>query len=75
MISPAAFLFFLKKCNIINIKIIVFYWPTSTVYLINLCFSNSSVNAKKEILRYASPSHVCDFYFLFFVFSFVLEDH
>ena len=48
MISPGVSLHFLKKYNIVNIKNShVFYWPTSTVLLINSCFSSSSINAKK----------------------------
>ena len=35
-------LYFLKKCNIVNIKII------STVFLITICLSSSSINAKKK---------------------------
>ena len=32
---------FLKKCSTVNIKIIVFYLPTSTVFLIIICLSSS----------------------------------
>ena len=48
MIPPGVSHHFFKKCNIVNIKNShVFYWPTSTVLLINSCFSSSSINAKK----------------------------
>ena len=50
------FLFLSKNCKYYNY--FVFYWPTSTVILINICFSSSSVNAKNNC---APPSHVCDF--------------
>ena len=46
--STGAFLYFFKKSNIVNIRIIVFYWPTSTVFLVNIYFSSSSINAKKK---------------------------
>ena len=37
-------LFLLKKCNIVNIKIILFfYWPTSAVFLIIFFFFKSEV--------------------------------
>ena len=43
------FIFFFRKCNIVNIIFFfVFYWPTSTVFWINICFSSSSVNTKKK---------------------------
>ena len=41
---------------------------TSTVFLVIICFSTSSINAKKKFLRCGPPSsHVCDF--LMIVFS------
>ena len=52
MTSPGVFLslsFFLKY-NIVNIKILIyiFYWLTSTVFLINSGFSSSSMNTKQK---------------------------
>ena len=42
-------LYFFKKCNIVNIKIICsFCWPTSRVFLIIICFSSSSINAERK---------------------------
>ena len=49
MIYAGVFLYFLKKYNIVNVKIIyIFYLPTLTVFLINSCFSNSSINAEQQ---------------------------
>ena len=40
------FYFYFFKHNILNIKI--FYWPTSTVFLVNSCFSSLSINASQK---------------------------
>ena len=57
-------LFFLKKCNIVNTKII-FLLAHFNSFLKNYLFINK---CQKEIMRFAPPSsHVCDF-FSFFVF-------
>ena len=58
MISTVIFLYFFFKCNIVNIKII-FYWPTSTIFLIIICFSNSSINAKKKFWGVPHLLHMC----------------
>ena len=48
MISPSLFLYFLKRCIILNIKILTFfYWPPSTI-LTNSCFSSASINVKQK---------------------------
>ena len=41
-------LLFLKKCNIANIKILFFNGPLQQFFLIIICFSSSSINAKKK---------------------------
>ena len=49
MISPGVVLYFFKKCNIVNIKIILFLSALlNSFVLINIWFSSSSVNAKKK---------------------------
>ena len=53
---------FSKKCNIVNIKVLFFYWPTSTVFFNNLLFKFMN-KCQKEMVRCAPPSsHVCDFF-------------
>ena len=47
MISSDDFLYFFKKNNFVNIKIIL-NWPSSAVFLINSCFKSSSINAKNK---------------------------
>ena len=44
--------------NIYICHTIFFYWPTSTVFLINSCFSSSSINKQKF---WGGHHHVCDF--------------
>ena len=40
---------FFKKCSIVNIKIILFFIvPLQQFFLIIICFSSSSINAKKK---------------------------
>ena len=60
--------FFFKKCNIVN-KIILFFIGPLQLFFFNICFSSSSVNAKKKFwgVPYLRP-HVCDF-----LFSLLLE--
>ena len=54
--SPGVFF----KYNIVNIKILTFfYWPTSTVFLINSCFSSSSINAKQKLWDVPHLLHMC----------------
>ena len=66
MISTSVFF----KSNIINIKIILFFWPISIIFLIIICFPSLSINAKKN-------SEVCPTFFtyvwllLFCVYQFV----
>ena len=45
LIYPGVFLYFLKKYNILNMKILTFFIGL-TVFLLNSCFSSSSINAK-----------------------------
>ena len=54
-------LFFLKKPSIVNIKIILFYWPNSTVFLRIICFSSSSMNANKN--SEVCPIFTCVWFF------------
>ena len=51
------FIFF--KCNIVSVNYFVFYWPTSTVFLIIICFSSSSINAKKKFWGVPHFLHMC----------------
>ena len=37
----------------------VFYWPTSAVFLIIICFSSSSINAKKKFWGVPYLLHIC----------------
>ena len=37
----------------------VFYWPMSTVFYTNICFSRSSVNAKKKFWVVPHTLHIC----------------
>ena len=54
-------LYFLKKCNIVNIEIVLFLLAHLTVFLI-ICFSSSPINSKKKF-RCAPPFwHVCGFF-------------
>ena len=49
MVSPGDFLYFPSFfffCKYWNTYI--FYWPTSTVFLISSCFSSSPINAKQK---------------------------
>ena len=49
MESPGVFLCFFLKFSIVNIKNSdIYYWPSSTAFLMNSCFSSSSVNAKHK---------------------------
>ena len=60
IISPVFFFsFFFFKCNIFNIKIIVFYWLTATVFVLNNCFSSSSVNARNKFWGVPHLLHIC----------------
>ena len=60
---PGVFLYFyfFKKCIIVNVKIILFFkWLTSTVFfLINSCFSSSSVNARNKFWVVPHLLHMC----------------
>ena len=62
-------LFFLKKCNIINIKIILLFIDPLQRFLIIICFSSSLVSAKKKF--WGVPHlHMCvSFSFLFHTFQ------
>ena len=66
MISPGVFFIFKKECNIVNIKIILFFllahFNSFFNKYLNICFSSSSVNAIKKFWDVPPPSsHV--FYF------------
>ena len=71
------FLIFLKECNIVNIKIILFFiGPLLLVhaFLVFICFSSSSINTKKNFWGVAHLLHFlreCDFLALNSVFSYV----
>ena len=51
MISPGGFLYFgFLMQDDKQYNYFVFYWPISTVFLMNInCFPSSSVNAKKKL--------------------------
>ena len=58
--SPGVFLILLKECNIANIKIILFFiGPLQQFFVINICFSSSSVNAKKKFWDVPQLLHIC----------------
>ena len=59
MMSPGVYLF-IVKCNIVNIKIFFFIDPLQQFFVINICFSSLSVNAKN---KFWGVSHllVCHF--------------
>ena len=55
-------LYFFKKCNIVNIKIILFLLAHFNSFFNNNLFFKFINKCQKEILRCAPPSsHVCDF--------------
>ena len=61
-ISPGFLLYLKKKCNIVNIKIILFLLALYNRFF-NSCFFKFINKCQKEILMCAPPcSHVCDFY-------------
>ena len=48
------------KCNIVNIKIILFFiGPLQQFFLIIICFSSSSINAKKKFGGVPHLLHMC----------------
>ena len=53
MISPGVFLNFFLNAALPILKLFCFYWSISAVILINICFSSSSVNAKKKLWKEA----------------------
>ena len=58
-------LYFFKKCNIVNIKIILFLLAHFNRFFDNNLFFKFINKCQKEILRCAPPfSHVCNFFFL-----------
>ena len=52
------------------LKFLHFYWPTSTVFLINSCFSSSSISAKQKLWGVSHLLHMC---VILFYFSEVLK--
>ena len=61
-ISRCFSLYFLKKCNILNITIILFLLAHFNSFFNNNLFFKFINKCQKEILRCAPPSsHVCDF--------------
>ena len=54
-------LFFLFKCNMVNIKIICFLSAHFNSFFNNYLFFKFIKKYQKEILRCAPPSHLCDF--------------
>ena len=69
MIYAGVFLYFLKKYDIVNVKIIyIFYLPTLTVFLINSCFSNSSINAEQQFWGVPHLFHMCVIFVIILVF-------
>ena len=60
MISPGVFLYFFKKCSIVNVKIILFLLAhLNCFFLIIIWFSSSSVNAKKKFWVVPHLLHMC----------------
>ena len=69
MISPGFFFIFLKKCNIVNIKIILFFICSLQHIFNRYLFFKFISKCQKEILRCAPPSsHMCDFFELSWTF-------
>ena len=67
MICRCFLLLFFKKCNFVNIKnYLFFYWPTSTIFLIIICFSSSSVNAKRNS-EVCPTSFICVWFFCYWL--------
>ena len=66
MISSGVFLYFFGKCSIVNIKkFLHFLLAHFNSFLINSCFSSSSINTKQKFWGVPPPSsHVCDFLIL-----------
>ena len=63
MISPAVFLYFLKKYNIVNIEIVTFLWAHFNSFFSKQLFFKFINKCRSEILSCApSSSHVCDFF-------------
>ena len=52
------FFFSSFKYNIVNIKILTFFWPTSTVFLINKLFFKF-INAKQKFWGVPHFLHIC----------------
>ena len=63
MISPGAFLYFLKNCKIVNIKIILFFIGPLEQFF-KYFFSSSSVNAIKRFCDVPHLLHMCVFFSL-----------
>ena len=60
MISPSVFLYFFLKCNIVNVKIILFFvGPLQQFFLINICHSSLSENGKKKFWGVPHFLHMC----------------
>ena len=55
------FSFFFFKCNFVNIEIICFLLAHFSSFFNNYLFFKFINKFPKEMLRCASPSHVCDF--------------
>ena len=64
MMSPGVFLYFFKKYNILNIEIVTFLWAHLNSFLINSCFSSSSINANQKFLVVSHRLHMYVIFFL-----------
>ena len=53
------FYFFKKMQHFKYWNYFVFYWPTSSVFLITICFSSSSTNAKKKFWGVPHLLYIC----------------
>ena len=63
MISPSVFLYFFLKCNIVNVKIILFFvGPLQQFFLINICLSSLSENGKKKFWGVPHLLHIVWFF-------------
>ena len=57
------FIFFFFKCNTVNIKIFFFLLAHFNSFLIIVCFSSSSVNAKNKFWGVPHLLHICVIFF------------
>ena len=67
MISPGVLLFIYVKYNIVNTKIFTFFiGPLQLFFLMNSCFSSSSINAKQKFWGVSHLLHMCVILLVFY---------